>query len=83
MIESEKAQGHREQPAMILPSSLPLELQKSAKEDVSDYVAHLQVHMSLQARNLLPGIEQMKQSRDSLLYQTQAQVEKITSRLLA
>ncbi|HIK37630.1 MAG: hypothetical protein NZ901_08195 [Geminocystis sp.] len=67
---------------MILPSSLFKELQKSRKEDVSDYVAHLQVHMSLQARNLLPGIEQMKQSRESLLYQTQAQVEKITSRVL-
>lgn len=82
MIDSERAQGNTKRPAMILPSSLFKELQKSRKEDVSDYVAHLQVHMSLQARNLLPGIEQMKQSRESLLYQTQAQVEKITSRVL-
>lgn len=53
------------------------------KEDVRDYVAHLQLHMSLQSRNLLPHLNQVKDSRDNLLYQTQVQIEKITSRELA
>lgn len=55
---------------------------QSKKEDVSDYVAHLQVHMSLQSRNLLPHIDQIKDSRNNLLYQTQANIEKLTSRQL-
>lgn len=53
------------------------------KEDVRDYVAHLQLHMSLQSRNLLPHLNQVKDSRDHLLYQTQVQIEKISSRELA
>jgi hypothetical protein len=53
------------------------------KEDVRDYVAHLQLHMSLQSRNLLPHLNQVKDSRDNLLYQTQVQIEKISSRELA
>ncbi|WP_017293059.1 hypothetical protein [Geminocystis herdmanii] len=52
------------------------------KEDVRDYVAHLQLHMSLQSRNLLPHLSQVKDSRDHLLYQTQVQIEKISSREL-
>lgn len=63
--------------------NLPLSAtNQSKKEDVSDYVAHLQVHMSLQSRNLLPQIDQVKDSRDNLLYQTQANIEKLTSREL-
>ena len=53
------------------------------KEDMSDYVAHLQVHMSLQSRNLLPHINQVKNSPNDLLYQTQANLEKLTSRELS
>lgn len=63
--------------------NLPLSaVNQSNKEDISDYVAHLQVHMSLQSRNLLPQIDQVKDSRDNLLYQTQANIEKLTSRQL-
>ena len=58
-------------------------LTQPMKEDVRDYVAHLQLHMSLQSRNLLPHLSQVKDSRDDLLYQTQAQIEKFTSRELA
>lgn len=57
-------------------------LTQSMKDDVSDYVAHLQLHMSLQSRNLLPSMNQVKDSRDNLLYQTQATIEKHTSREL-
>ncbi|AFZ53460.1 hypothetical protein VKI21_16730 [Cyanobacterium aponinum UTEX 3222] len=64
---------------MNLPSSA---FHQHKKEDVSDYVAHLQIHMSLQSRNLLPQIDQVKDSRDNLLYQTQANIEKLTSREL-
>jgi hypothetical protein len=53
------------------------------KDDLSDYVAHLQLHMSLQSRNLLPSMSQVNDSRDNLLYQTQATIEKYTSRELA
>lgn len=56
---------------------------ESNKEDVSDYVAHLQIHMSLQARNLLPEINQTQDHRSNLLYQTQAMTEKFTSRELS
>ncbi len=58
-------------------------LTQSMKDDLSDYVAHLQLHMSLQSRNLLPSMSQVNDSRDNLLYQTQATIEKYTSRELA
>ncbi|MBL1209548.1 hypothetical protein [Geminocystis sp. GBBB08] len=58
-------------------------LTQSMKDDVSDYVAHLQLHMSLQSRNLLPSMNQVKDNRNNLLYQTQATIEKHTSRELA
>ena len=55
--------------------------QQTHKEDISDYVAHLQVHMSLQSRNLLPQISQLTEdSEKDLLYQTQINIEKLTSR---
>ncbi|MDJ0677103.1 MAG: hypothetical protein QNJ36_17265 [Calothrix sp. MO_167.B42] len=56
------------------------------REDFSEYVAHLQLHMALQARNLVPTLQpQLKQqtpenSRQELLHQTQADFEKQISR---
>ncbi len=61
----------------------PINVMESNKEDVRDYVAHLQIHMSLQARNLLPEINQTQDNRSNLLYQTQAMTEKFTSRELS
>ncbi|MGL5059297.1 MAG: hypothetical protein ACRC62_04880 [Microcoleus sp.] len=52
----------------------------SLREDVSEYVAHLQLHMTLQARNLVPAITHAKDSREQLLQQTQAHFEKRVSR---
>lgn len=50
------------------------------REDLSDYVAHLQLHMALQARNLVPALTQTADSREQLLHQTQADFEKFVSR---
>lgn len=51
------------------------------KEDISEYVAHLQLHMTLQARNLVPPLKQtVEDSRQQLLHQTQANFEKQVSR---
>jgi hypothetical protein len=51
------------------------------REDFSEYVAHLQVHMALQARNLVPPLRQsIEGSREQLLHQTQAHFEKLASR---
>jgi hemerythrin-like domain-containing protein len=53
----------------------------SVREDFSEYVAHLQLHMTLQARNLLPTLSQtVVDSREQLLHQTQATFEKLVSR---
>ncbi len=52
----------------------------SAREEFSEYVAHLQFHMTLQARNLVPSLGQTKDSRGELLHQTQADFEKLISR---
>jgi hypothetical protein len=54
----------------------------SLREDISEYVAHLQLHMALQARNLLPNVTQAVDSREMLLHQTQANFEKLVSRQL-
>ncbi len=51
-----------------------------AGEEMSDYVAHLQVHMALQARNLVPSLTNTGDSRELFLYQTQAHCEKLASR---
>ncbi len=63
---------------------MPLNSQLNGKtvlqEDMSDYVAHLQLHMSLQAKNLLPNLHQTLDSREELLQQTQATFEKHVSR---
>ncbi|NJL09351.1 MAG: hypothetical protein HC908_01460 [Calothrix sp. SM1_7_51] len=53
----------------------------SANSDFSEYVAHLQLHMTLQARNLLPNFKLTQEdSREELLHQTQADFEKLISR---
>lgn len=50
-------------------------------EDFSEYVAHLQLHMALQARNLVPSLKSRQDdSREELLHQTQASFEKLVSR---
>jgi hypothetical protein len=55
-------------------------LDSSPREDFSEYVAHLQLHMSLQARNLVPTLTKTVDSREQLLHQTQANFEKLVSR---
>ncbi|GAB4379520.1 MAG: hypothetical protein Kow00121_33860 [Elainellaceae cyanobacterium] len=52
----------------------------AVREDFSEYVAHLQLHMALQARNLVPALTQTADSREQLLHQTQADFEKFVSR---
>ncbi len=53
----------------------------AVNEDFSEYVAHLQFHMTLQARNLVPTLKPIVQdSREQLLHQTQANFEKQISR---
>ncbi len=55
--------------------------QDAEREDISEYVAHLQLHMTLQARNLVPNLNPKNQdSREELLHQTQANFEKLISR---
>lgn len=50
------------------------------REDISEYVAQLQLHMALQARNLVPNLTKAADSRERLLQETQAQIEKLVSR---
>jgi hypothetical protein len=52
----------------------------TSREDFSDYVAHLQLHMALQARKLVPDFSSGGDSRAQLLQETQASIEKIVSR---
>lgn len=54
----------------------------SLRQDVSEYVADLQLHMTLQARKLIPTLTKTKgnDSREEMLKQTQAYFEKIASR---
>lgn len=52
----------------------------ASREDFSEYVAHLQLHMALQARNLVPTMNAAGDRRQALLHQTQASVEKLVSR---
>jgi hypothetical protein len=53
---------------------------ESTREACSDYVAHLQLHMALQAKNLVPSLAQNSDRREHLLHQTQADLEKMISR---
>jgi hypothetical protein len=55
---------------------------ESLQEDISEYVAQLQLHMALQARNLVPTLNNtdIQNSRYQMLQETQAAVEKWASR---
>ncbi len=50
------------------------------QENLGDYVAQLQLHMALQARNLVPTLTQTDDPRFKLLQETQATLEKLASR---
>ncbi|MGL5805190.1 MAG: hypothetical protein ACRC2R_02150 [Xenococcaceae cyanobacterium] len=50
------------------------------REDISEYVAQLQLHMALHARHLVPNLSQANDSREQLLQETQANIEKLVSR---
>ena len=50
------------------------------RENISEYVAQLQLHMTLQARNLVPTLTRATDSREQLLHETQANIEKWVSR---
>ena len=63
-----------------LNSHLPQYPSCLLREDIGEYVAHLQLHMTLQARNLVPTLTQAVDSRELLLQQTQANFEKLVSR---
>ena len=55
--------------------------QQQSTEDIGDYVAQLQLHMALQARNLVPTLTDVSDdSREQMLQETQAIVEKWVSR---
>lgn len=47
---------------------------------IGDYVAELQLHMTLQARNLVPTFAHSGDSRQQLVHESQAMVEKLVSR---
>ncbi len=51
--------------------------------DLSEYVAHLQLHMALQARNLVPNLssDRTPDSRSQMLSSSQAHFERLASRL--
>jgi hypothetical protein len=50
------------------------------REDMGQYVAELQLHMTLQARNLVPRLDRETDSRIQLLRESQAELEKMVSR---
>ena len=60
--------------------SSPQAQSEAFREDIREYVAQLQLHMTLQARNLVPSLTQARDSREQLLQDTQAQIEKMVSR---
>jgi hypothetical protein len=67
----------------VVPVALPNQLAPvltETREDFSEYVAHLQLHMTLQARNLVPSLSQPRDRRQDLLHETQANIEKLVSR---
>lgn len=53
------------------------------QEDMSSYVAELQVHMSLQSKQLVSSLEPTNDSLHQLLHETQANLEKLASRQMA
>lgn len=64
----------------VQPNSQPISRNSNRREDLSEYVAHLQLHMTLQARNLVPTLTRPEDSREELLQETQATFEKHVSR---
>jgi hypothetical protein len=65
----------------VVVESNVLTVVDAENQEFSEYVAHLQMHMSLQARNLVPNFKQIvEDSRQQLLHQTQAHFEKLASR---
>ena len=60
--------------------NLQLTHQEQFREDISEYVAQLQLHMALQARNFLPSLTDITTSREQMLQDTQAHIEKLVSR---
>lgn len=72
-IESNKGQG-------TVTFSSPNNQPDNTRENISEYVAELQLHMTLQARNLLPNLTEPSNNREKLLYETQAHIEKLISR---
>lgn len=61
-------------------SAQPFHSLATTREDFSEYVAHLQLHMALQARNLVPPLSSHGDRRETLLHKTQADFEKLVSR---
>lgn len=62
------------------PNISPNLASTAPREDFSEYVAHLQLHMALQTRRLVPNMAQGNDSRAQLLQDTQAHIEKHVSR---
>ena len=52
-------------------------------EDMGSYVTELQLHMSLQAKDLTPNLDPTTDSLHKLLHDTQMNLEKQASRNLA
>jgi hypothetical protein len=52
-------------------------------EDMGEYVAQLQLHMALQAKNLVPSLEAPQDGRQQLLHESQLHLEKLASRQIA
>lgn len=63
----------------IQPSNQESEL---FREDIGEYVAQLQLHMALQARNLVPNLtnNSVANSRQQMLQESQSIIEKFASR---
>ena len=68
---------------MAIPSSSTAQADAPFAEDMSSYVAELQLHMSLQAKDLTPTLEPATDSLHKLLHDTQLNLEKMASRNLA
>ncbi|MGK7944185.1 MAG: hypothetical protein AB4058_06935 [Microcystaceae cyanobacterium] len=48
--------------------------------EIREYVANLQLHMTLHARKLVPNLDNTSDSRSQMLHESQAHLEKIASR---
>ena len=68
---------------MAIPSSSTPTADAPFSEDMSSYVAELQLHMSLQAKDLTPTLEPSTDSLHKLLHDTQLNLEKMASRNLS